>query len=140
MKNEELVMLPGPVNVDHRVLLSMATAMFNHRGPKFNKLFVDVKEKLRKVLNTAGEVYFITGSGTAGNEFAVSNLVAPGDKVVVCTNGYFADRLRDTFKVYGANVVEVKSEWGRGVDLETLKSSVDGAAIVAMVFNETSTG
>ncbi|MEM0271653.1 MAG: alanine--glyoxylate aminotransferase family protein [Thermoprotei archaeon] len=140
MKNEELVMLPGPVNVDHKVLLSMATAMFNHRGPKFNKLFMEVKEKLRKVLNTSGEIYFITGSGTAGNEFAVSNLVAPGDKVVVCTNGYFADRLRDTFKVYGANVVEVKSEWGRGVDLESLKSSVDGATIVALVFNETSTG
>lgn len=140
MKNEELVMLPGPVSVDHKVLLAMATSMFNHRGPKFNRLFVEVKDKLRRILGTSSEIYFITGSGTAGVEFAVSNLVAPGDKVVVCTNGYFAERMRDTFKAYGASVVEVASEWGRGVDLEGLKDQVDGAAIVAVVFNETSTG
>jgi len=140
MKNEELVMLPGPVSVDHRVLLAMATSMFNHRGPKFNKIFVEVKEKMKRVLNTSSEIYLITGSGTAGVEFAVSNLVAPGEKVVVCTNGYFADRLHDTFKAYGANVVEVKSPWGGGVDLEALKERVDGASIVALVFNETSTG
>jgi aspartate aminotransferase-like enzyme len=140
MKDEELVMLPGPVNVDHRVLLSMATTMFNHRGPKFNKLFQDVKSKLRRVLNTSSEIYFITGSGTAGNEFAVSNLVSPNDKVVVCVNGYFADRLSDTFKAYGTSVVEVKSEWGKGIDLMALENAVEDATLVAAVFNETSTG
>lgn len=140
MKNEELVMLPGPVNVDHRVLLAMATRMFNHRGPRFNRLFVEVKEKLRRVLGTSSEIYFITGSGSAGVEFAVSNLVAPGEKVVVCTNGYFADRMRDTFRACGAQVVEIPSEWGRGVDVEALKEHVDGASVVGVVFNETSTG
>jgi aspartate aminotransferase-like enzyme len=140
MKGEELIMLPGPVGVSHEVLLAMATPTFNHRGPRFFRLYSDVKEKLRKILNTSAEIYFITGSGTAGNEFAVSNLVSPGEKVVVCTNGFFADRLRDAFRVYGADVVEVVSKWGKSVDLDELKKRVDGASIVAAVFNETSTG
>jgi aspartate aminotransferase-like enzyme len=140
MTTKELIMLPGPVNVDHNVLLAMGTAMFNHRGPKFFRLYAEVKEKLRKLLNTKGEVYFITGSGTAGNEFAAANLVSPHEKVVVCSNGFFAERLCDTYKLIGAQVVEVRSEWGKGINLSELKEKVEGASLVALVFNETSTG
>ncbi len=140
MKGEELVMLPGPVGVSHETLLAMATSMFSHRGPKFAKLYSDVREKLRSLLNTNGEVYFITSSGTGGVEFSASNLAGPGEKVVVCTNGFFAERLRDSFLAVGADVTEVQSRWGEPVDLSELEKRAEGAAIVAAVFNETSTG
>ncbi|MCL5788371.1 MAG: alanine--glyoxylate aminotransferase family protein [Candidatus Marsarchaeota archaeon] len=140
MRGQDLVMLPGPVNVTHDVLSAMSTPMFNHRGEKFSVVYRSVKQKVRKVLRSSGEVYFVTGSGTAGNEFAVSNLVAPKEKVAVFTNGFFSDRLRDTFRAYGAEVIEIASQWGAGLDIERFEAVAGEVSLAAAVFNETSTG
>ncbi|MEM3671241.1 MAG: alanine--glyoxylate aminotransferase family protein [Thermoprotei archaeon] len=140
MKGQDLIMLPGPTNVTADVLAAMATPMFNHRGEKFASIYSRVSTKLKQVLRTQGELFFITGSGTAGNEFGVSNLTAPGEKVAVFTNGFFADRLRDTFKAYGTQVIEIPSEWGEGLDLSRFEQVVKECSVAAAVFNETSTG
>lgn len=133
-------MLPGPVEVDPEVLLASAAPVFNHRGPKFFDLYRRLKTKLQKLMYTNSDVYLITGSGTAGNEFAAGNLIEPGNKVVVCTNGYFGERLLDTYSALTDQAVAVRSQWGHEFDLSEVEKAAKNASVVAMVFNETSTG
>jgi len=140
MTTRDLIMLPGPVEVDPEVLLASAAPVFNHRGPKFFDLYKMLRTKLQRLMYTNADVYFVTGSGTAGNEFAAGNLVGPKDKVVVCANGYFGERLYDTYSALTKQVVPVRSPWGHELDLNQIENAATDASVIAIVFNETSTG
>ena len=46
-----------------------------------------VTESVRLLLRTEGKVFFVTGSGTAGMETALMNIVAPGETILVLSSG-----------------------------------------------------
>jgi aspartate aminotransferase-like enzyme len=94
-------------------------------------------------METASPVLFFPGSGTAGLEAAVANLVSPGESVVFCTVGSFGDRWVDIARHYGADVVVCDAEWGSAVTTEKLSATLDANPKVRKIFithNETSTG
>lgn len=141
MIGKELLMIPGPVQVSEEVLAEMSKPMFNHRGAKFESLLSEINAGLSRLLDaTSGRIFALTCSGTGGNEAAVANMVAPGDRVVCCVNGWFGERLKDTVKVYTDNFVEVRAELGRAINPGDLEEKLEGASVVTCVFNETSTG
>jgi alanine-glyoxylate transaminase/serine-glyoxylate transaminase/serine-pyruvate transaminase len=96
------------------------------------------------VFQTANRLTFaVSGTGSAGMEAAVVNVVEPGDTVIVGVNGVFGGRLADTAGRCGARVVRIERPWGEVIPTEAvadeLASHPDTKAVV-VVHAETSTG
>jgi len=137
------LMGPGPSSVHPRVLRAMSTPLVGYLDPDFFKFMDEVKELLRYVLETTNELTIpVSGTGSAGMETCISNLVEADDEVLVCVNGYFGERMCEIVDRYGGKVRRIETPWGKVTEPalidEALKSS--GAKVVAVVHAETSTG
>ena len=72
----------------------MLEPMVSHMDPYFYEVMDDTMALLRHVFRTKNELTFpISGSGTAGMEAGICNLIEPGDMVVVGVSGYFSGRM-----------------------------------------------
>lgn len=134
---------PGPSPVDDRVLRAMARPLLGHLDPEFLVLMDEIQEMLRRVFGTGNRMTFaIPGTGSAGMEAAMVNLVEPGDRVVVGIAGVFGQRLAEQARRNGAEVVTVETEWGTPLPEEALVEALRAAPTkaVAVVHAETSTG
>ncbi len=138
-----ILMGPGPSNVDPRVLQAMALPCIGHLDPDFIKLMDNIKGMLKDVMLTKNELTLpVSGTGSAGMEAAICNLVEPGDRCVVCVNGVFGGRMADVCSRYGGEVVTVNAPWGQPIDPADVRKVLaeKGAKIVGIVHAETSTG
>jgi alanine-glyoxylate transaminase / serine-glyoxylate transaminase / serine-pyruvate transaminase len=135
---------PGPSNVHPRVIKAMLSPVLGHLDPDFIKVMEGVKKLLRIVFRTSNEISFpISGTGSAGMEAAMANLIEDGDEVVVGAAGVFGQRLADIGERLGAKVHRVEAEWGRIVEPEQIEKALKEAKnprLVALVHAETSTG
>lgn len=139
MEHEPLLMIPGPVPIPQRVRSAMVQQAINHRGPEFGAAYADIVRVLKPLFGTENEIYVISGSGTAGMEAAVANF-GKDKKIVSLVNGKFGERLQKIGERYGS-VTALNSEWGTPLDLAGLEAALEeGADVVTMVHNETSTG
>jgi aspartate aminotransferase-like enzyme len=135
--------IPGPTPCPPEVLKAMSRQMINHRGAEFHQLINDVTEKMKQVFQTKNDLYLLTGSGTGGLEAAVVNVLSPKDKIISVSIGVFGDRWANIAKTFGAEVISVKSEWGKPADPDAIKKAIkDNPDIKAVLVthNETSTG
>ena len=139
-----LLLGPGPSPVHPRVLKAMNTNVVGHMDPEYFQVMDDCQAMLRDLYGTQNRVTFpVSGTGSAGMETSICNVVEEGDKVIVCIKGYFGERLADLADRYGAEVIRVEAPWGRTIDPADLKKTLDAnsdAALVAIVHAETSTG
>ncbi|WXG44903.1 MAG: alanine--glyoxylate aminotransferase family protein [Promethearchaeati archaeon SRVP18_Atabeyarchaeia-1] len=142
--DEKLIMLPGPTQVPERILKVMSKPMINHRGASFEKLYAEIADGLKYLFQTEkNDVYPLTASGTGGVECVATNLIEKGDKVIVPTNGEFSERLMESIRTAGAEVVNLKSELGVAISPNTVEETLDkhkDAKMVAFVYNETACG
>lgn len=140
----KILMGPGPSDVNTRVLKAMATPTIGHLDPEFLGIMNETMDMLRRLFKTNNQITVaMSGTGSSGMETCFVNLVEPGDKVVVCVNGLFGERMADVASRCGAEVIELKEEWGKVVTPEKLKETLemnDNVKIVALVHAETSTG
>src|SRR5207302_2304844 len=91
-----LLLGPGPSMVHPRVLRAMSTPLLGHLDPEFLQIMNETQEMMRQVFRTRNALTFpVSGTGSAGMETAVVNLIEPGDKMVVCINGVFGQRMQD---------------------------------------------
>ncbi len=141
---QRLLLGPGPSPVHPRVLRAMSTNVVGHMDPEYFQVMDDCQAMLRDLYGTQNRVTFpVSGTGSAGMETSICNVVEEGDKVIVCIKGYFGERLADLADRYGAEVIRVEAPWGRTIDPADLKKTLDAnpdAALVAIVHAETSTG
>ena len=136
-------MIPGPTDVDQRVIDSMRRQMIDHRSEDFRVMMRELEERSKKVFQTSNDVYLLTCSGTGGVEFAVANLVDKDDKVLVPVFGVFGERLAAACEFYSKNVIRVEIPLGKAADPEVLKKALDenkDVTVVAFPYNDTSTG
>src|SRR6266446_308749 len=85
---------PGPTDVHPRVLTAMATPLVGHLDPQFLQIMNETQEMLRQAFQTRNALTFpISATGMAGMETCLVNLVEPGDRVMVCVNGFFGQRM-----------------------------------------------
>jgi alanine-glyoxylate transaminase / serine-glyoxylate transaminase / serine-pyruvate transaminase len=135
---------PGPSDVHPRVLRALSMPLLGHLDPAFVAMMEDVKTLLRLVYATRNPLTFpISGTGSAGMEACVVNLVEPGDEVVVGVNGVFGTRLADVAERAGATAVRVEAPWGRVVRAEQVEAALKNCRrpkLVALIHAETSTG
>ena len=141
---DRLLLGPGPSPVPPSVLAAQARPVVGHLDPWFLGCMDEVVAMLRQVLRTDNHLTFpVSGTGSAGMEAAIVNVVEPGDTVVVGVNGVFGGRLADTARRAGAEVVELVEPWGRVVPAERVEAALadhPDAKAVALVHAETSTG
>lgn len=134
---------PGPSNVHPRVLRAMTAPVIGHLDPRFLALMDETMELLRFVFQTTNTITFaLPGTGSAGMEAALVNLIEPGDGVIVGVNGYFGERLCEMASRHGAEVKRVEAAWGQIIDPDQIERALAGrrAKLVAIVHAETSTG
>src|SRR5688572_9002717 len=117
----QFFMHPGPTNIPHRVLQAMARPTVDFTGPEFVALRDRSLERLKNVLKTKqGFPIVYAASGNGAWDASIANLFSPGDKVLVPTTGFFADRWATTAKLYGVEVEPVPTPDRRAVDPEAV--------------------
>lgn len=140
---DRILLGPGPSDVHDSVRQAMAAPLLGHLDPDFTPLLDEIAEQLRTVFRTDNRVTFpVSGTGSAGLEAVVVNLVEPGDRVVVGVNGVFGGRLAEVARRAGAQVHTVEAPWGRIIESEAFLDAVaqHRPSMAAIVHAETSTG
>lgn len=140
---QRLLLGPGPSPVPPRVLQAMAQPTLGHLDPDFLRLMDDVREGLRHVFKTENAMTLaVSGTGSAGMETVIVNLVEPGHRVLVGVNGVFGARLAEVARRAGASVTTVSAPWGKALSFDALAAAIarDEPHVFALVHAETSTG
>ncbi len=135
---------PGPTEIHPRVLTTMSQPAIGYLDPVFVDMMEELKALLRYTYQTKNPLTFpISGPGSVGMEFCFVNMVAPGDKVIVCRNGVFGGRMIENVERCGATAIVVEDKWGEPVDPQKLEDALKAnpdVRLVAFVHAETSTG
>jgi aspartate aminotransferase-like enzyme len=134
--------LPGPAAIPERVRAATALPMLSHRGPEFRGILDEVTTLMRAVLGTTQEVFLLGGSGTAGMEAALVNVLSTGDAVLVIENGQFGERFSSIAEGLPVQLDRVQIPWGQVPDAAVIAERVKAKAYraVVVVHNESATG
>jgi alanine-glyoxylate transaminase/serine-glyoxylate transaminase/serine-pyruvate transaminase len=138
-----ILMGPGPSDVDPRVLRAMSAPLIGHLDPDFIAIMDETKELLKHVFQTQNDLTIpISGTGSAGMEACLSNVIEPGGEVMVCVNGYFGERMCDMVDRCGGELTRVDAPWGEIIEPDQVARALREcrAEAVAIVHAETSTG
>ena len=139
-----ILMGPGPSDVYPEVLAAQARPTVGHLDPLFVGMMDELKSLIQYAFQTKNEMTMaVSAPGSAGMETCFVNLVEPGEKVIVCRNGVFGDRMRQNVERMGAIAVLVDNEWGTPVDPAAVEAALKAhpdAKFLAFVHAETSTG
>ncbi len=138
-----MLMGPGPSCVPDAVYKALAKPTIGHLDPYFVRIMDAIKEQLREVFHTQNALTMpMSGTGSSGMETCFVNLVEPGDKVLVLTNGVFGKRMQDVAGRLGAEVDALEITWGEPVLPDAVKAKLESQKydIVGIVHAETSTG
>jgi len=141
MKKKTLL-TPGPTPVPERALTRMAMPALHHRHSEFKKVLGEVREGLKYIFSTKGEVIIFASSGTGAMEAAVTNTLCKGDQVLVVRSGKFGERWADICKAYGLNADCIDVEWGKAVEVAEVEARLKAKPYKAFLIQatETSTG
>jgi alanine-glyoxylate transaminase / serine-glyoxylate transaminase / serine-pyruvate transaminase len=140
---ERILLGPGPSPISPRVLRALAMPVMSHLDPQFLVLMDDTMALLRQVFLTANRLTLpLSATGSGGMEAALMNLLEPGDRLVLCQAGYFAQRMDLMARRIGARVRTVEAPLGMSVDPADVERAVreSPTKLVACVHVETSTG
>lgn len=138
-----IIMTPGPVEVDPRVLRAMSYPVLGQFDPEFTGLMNETMEMLRGVFQTANKwAYPVDGTSRSGIEAVLVSLIEPGDSVLVPIYGRFGYLLAEIARRCGAQVIVMEREWGGVFPQEEIIEGImrHRPKLVALVHGETSTG
>jgi alanine-glyoxylate transaminase / serine-glyoxylate transaminase / serine-pyruvate transaminase len=139
-----LLLGPGPSLVHPRVLHALSAPLLGHLDPAFLCVMNDIQSLLRMVFETEHRFTIaISGTGSAGMEASIVNLVEPGDSVIVGVNGVFGTRLASVVDRCGGKTIPVEAPWGQCIEPDAIEQALARSSpikAVAIVHAETSTG
>ncbi len=134
---------PGPGMPHPRVVRALTTPVLGHLDPELLEIYRQEQELLRYVFQTGNEWTFaLSGTGTAGMEAALANLIEPGDAVLACVHGYFGGRMAEIAGRFGADVDRIERPLGQIFQVEEVQAALQKRRykLVTIVHAETSTG
>lgn len=138
-----LLMGPGPSNVHPRVLQALAAPTIGHLDPALFQIMDEIQSLLRMAFGTQNRLTFpVSGTGSAGMEAAMCNVLERGDRVVIAQNGIFGGRMADIAGRLGCEVTLVEAPFGEAIDPGRVADALRGRTVklVGIVHAETSTG
>lgn len=134
---------PGPSDISPRVLAAMAAPTVGHLDPYFLRIMDETQQMLRRVFRTENELTLaVSGTGSAGMETCVVNLIERGDRMLVGVNGVFGTRMADVAERAGAEVTKIERPFGEVFTPDEIAEAVKQSQpkVVGLVHAETSTG
>src|SRR5438067_239381 len=137
-----LLMGPGPINADPRVLRAMSAQLLGQFDPQFRAYMRETMELYRGVFQTANRwTLVIDGTARAGIEAALASVIEPGDRVLVPVFGRFGHLKVEIAKRCGGNVRAIETEWGTVFSTEALAAAMreHRPRVVAVSHGDTST-
>jgi (S)-ureidoglycine---glyoxylate transaminase len=137
-----LLMGPGPINADPRVLRAMAMPLLGQFDPQFTGYMNETMGLFRGVFQTENRWSFlIDGTARAGIEAALVSLIETGDRVLVPIFGRFGHLLHEIAARCGAEVDCLETEWGTVFAPEAVEEAIKRhrPKLVACVHGDTST-
>lgn len=139
-----LLLGPGPSMVHPRVLYALAQPLIGHLDPLFLGLMNEIQALLRATFQTNNAFTIaLSGTGSAGMEAVIANLIEPGDRALVGVNGVFGTRLATMIERQGGVPLRIDTPWGDIIPLEAVREQLARSApvkAVVLVHAETSTG
>ena len=137
------LMGPGPLDVHPRVYKAMSSPVIGYLDPVYLKVLDRIGELLPPVFGTRNRLTnAMPGTGSSGMEACISNLIEPGEQVLICVNGFFGDRIRQMAERQEAEITVIEEEWGKPIDPQRVATELKQKdyKLVALVHAETSTG
>jgi (S)-ureidoglycine---glyoxylate transaminase len=137
-----LLMGPGPINADPRVLRAMSAGLLGQFDPQFRQYMKEVSELYRGVFQTKNRwTLLIDGTARSAIEAALASLIEPGDRVLVPIFGRFGHLKVEIAQRAGGEVIALETEWGTVFGTEALEAAIrkHRPKIVAVSHGDTST-
>ncbi len=137
-----LMMGPGPIDADPRVLRAMSAPLLGQFDPAFRAAMAETMALYRAVFRTVNpQTMVIDGTARAGIEAALVSLLEPGDKVLVPIFGRFGHLLVEIAERAGAQVRAIEAPWGEVFAPEQIEAAARafGPKVIAVVQGDTST-
>jgi (S)-ureidoglycine-glyoxylate aminotransferase len=137
-----LLMGPGPVGVDPRVLRAMSMPMLGQFDPAFTAYMNEMMELTRQLYRTKNKWSFLVdGTARAGVEAILVSIISPGDKVLVPSFGRFGFLLAEISKRCGGEVVTIERDWGTVFTPDEIETAIKQhkPRVLAVVHGDTST-
>ncbi|HEY1134684.1 MAG TPA: alanine--glyoxylate aminotransferase family protein [Nocardioides sp.] len=137
-----LLMGPGPISADPRVLRAMAAPLVGQYDPAMTTYMNEVMALYRGVFRTENEqTFLVDGTSRAGIEAALVSLLEPGDRVLVPVFGRFGHLLVEIAERCGAEVHTIERPWGEVFEPEEVEAAVRAVRpkVLAVVHGDTAT-
>ena len=137
-----LLMGPGPIDADPRVLKAMSNQLIGQFDPEMTECMDETMALYRQVFDTQNRWTFIVDSTSRGAiEAAMVSLLEPGDKVLVPVFGRFGHLLCEIAERCGAEVSAINTEWGSVFSPELIQREIKTSRpkMLAIVQGDTST-
>ncbi|MBS0560042.1 MAG: aminotransferase class V-fold PLP-dependent enzyme [Proteobacteria bacterium] len=136
---------PGPTNIPDSILRAMDRASIDFNDADFNAVYQPAFAGLKRVLRTDQHVFMYAASGHGAWEATLTNLLSPGDAVLILESGYFSEEWGVMAEKLGLKPQTVHADWRRGVDIADVaaalrKDTAHAIKAVCVVHNETATG
>ncbi len=136
---------PGPTNIPDSVLRAMDRPSIDFNDPDFVEVYDAAFAGVKRVLRTSQHLFMYNASGHGAWEASLTNLLSPGDTVLVLETGYFSEEWANMARAFGLEVRLVEADWRRGVDMAVLRAILAADAshdikAICVVHNETATG
>jgi aspartate aminotransferase-like enzyme len=141
--DETLTMIPGPTPVHPRILDALSRPTISHVAPAFVEDFRSALRDFRSLCRSASaQPFIVAGAGTLAMEMALVNVVAPGEKILVISHGYFGDRFAELAAAFGIECDLLRSDWGKAVAPAEIAKHLEGGSYAAVTIThvDTSTG
>lgn len=137
-----LLMCPGPVDADPRVLRAMSYHILGQFDPEFTALMTETMEMARQVFQTKNQqTYVVDTTSRGGLETVLTGAICPGDKVLIPAFGRFGYLLSEILERCGAEITLIEREWGTVFEPDEIEAELKkgGYKAVACIHGETST-
>jgi alanine-glyoxylate transaminase / serine-glyoxylate transaminase / serine-pyruvate transaminase len=136
---------PGPTNIPDSVLRAMDRPSIDFNDAEFVELYSAAFAGVKRVLRTNQHLFMYNASGHGAWEASLTNLLSPGDAVLVVESGYFSEEWAAMARGHGLEVRIVAADWRRGVDIADVRKALaadtaHAIKAVCVVHNETATG
>ena len=143
MTDDTLTMIPGPTPVRPSILEALSLPTTSHQAPSFVEGYRKCLENLRRIVFTdSAQPFVVSGAGTLAMEMALVNLLGPGERLLIVSQGFFGDRWAQIAEAFGIPHRLLQAEWGQAVEPEQVVEALESEtfAAVAMTHVDTSTG
>ena len=138
-----LLMTPGPTRVPDSVRAAGAMAMIHHRSEEFSTMLGAAIEKLRPLFGAGGDILPVHATGRGALEASVTNLLSPGEEIIVCCNGFFGEMWARIASQFGIVIHKVCSGWERTANAQDIEAALlarPQARAVLLIHSDTSNG